>query len=75
MSRDDAVLVAQVPKMQAKLLGAIATTLASAGLAFAEDLVIGVPNCPSVTGTAKVIETVVEANMGLTWNCRPAPTS
>jgi glycine betaine/proline transport system substrate-binding protein len=52
--------------MQSKLLGAIATTLAIASPAFAADLVIGVPNWPSVTVTANVIKAVVEANMGLT---------
>jgi glycine betaine/proline transport system substrate-binding protein len=52
--------------MQTKLLGAIATTLAIASPAFAADLVIGVPNWPSVTVTANVIKAVVEANMGLT---------
>ena len=52
--------------MKTKLLATIATTLAFAGPALAADLVIGVPNWPSVTVTANVIKEVVEKNMGLT---------
>ena len=52
--------------MQTKLLTAIATTLAIASPALAADLVVGVPNWPSVTVTANVIKAVVEANLGLT---------
>ena len=52
--------------MQTKLFGAIATTLAFASPALAADLVVGVPNWPSVTVTANVIKAVVETNMGLT---------
>lgn len=52
--------------MKTKLLATIATTLAFAAPAFAADMVIGVPNWPSVTVTANVIKEVVEKNMGLT---------
>ena len=52
--------------MQTKLLGALAATLAIASPALAADLVVGVPNWPSVTVTANVIKEVVEKNLGLT---------
>ncbi len=52
--------------MHAKLISAIATTLAIASPALAADLVVGVPNWPSVTVTANVIKEIVETNMGMT---------
>ena len=58
--------------MQTKLITAIATTLAIASPALAADLVVGVPNWPSVTVTANVIKAVVEANMGLTVELQTA---
>jgi glycine betaine/proline transport system substrate-binding protein len=51
--------------MKTKLLATIATTLAFAGPTLAADLVIGVPNWPSVTVSANVIKAVVETNLGL----------
>ncbi len=52
--------------MHTKLLAAAATSLAFVNPALAADLVVGVPNWPSVTVTANVIKAVVEKNMGLT---------
>ena len=40
------------------------TTAILAGPAMAADIVIGVPNWPSVTVTAKILETVIEQNLG-----------
>ena len=52
--------------MQVNLLGAIATTLVFTSPVLAADLVVGVPNWPSVTVTANVIKEVIETNMGMT---------
>jgi glycine betaine/proline transport system substrate-binding protein len=51
--------------MQLKIATALATTLAFSAPTFAQDVVVGVPNWPSVTVTANVIKQVVETNMGL----------
>jgi glycine betaine/proline transport system substrate-binding protein len=51
--------------MQLKIATAFATTLAFATPSLAQDVVVGVPNWPSVTVTANVIKQVVETNMGL----------
>ncbi len=52
--------------MKTKLFAAALTTLALTSPALAADLVVGVPNWPSVTVTANVIKAVVEKNLGLT---------
>jgi glycine betaine/proline transport system substrate-binding protein len=52
--------------MHLKLFTALATTLAFAAPSMAADLVVGVPNWPSVTVTANVIKEIVEKNMGMT---------
>ena len=52
--------------MHTKLVAAVVTTLAFTGPALAADLVVGVPNWPSVTVTANVIKAVIEKNMGMT---------
>ena len=52
--------------MKTKFLATVVTTLALTSPALAADLVVGVPNWPSVTVTANVIKAVVEKNMGLT---------
>ncbi len=52
--------------MRTKFLAAVVTTLALTSPALAADLVVGVPNWPSVTVTANVIKAVVEKNLGLT---------
>jgi glycine betaine/proline transport system substrate-binding protein len=51
--------------MQLKIATAFATTLAFATPSLAQDVVVGVPNWPSVTVTANIIKQVVETNMGL----------
>jgi len=43
----------------------IAATMAIAGTAQAADIVIGVPNWPSVNVTANVLKVVLEDNFGL----------
>ena len=52
--------------MHLKLATALATTLAVATPSLAADIVVGVPNWPSVTVTANVIKEIVEKNMGMT---------
>ena len=52
--------------MHLKLATALATTLAVSAPALAADIVVGVPNWPSVTVTANVIKEIVEKNLGLT---------
>jgi glycine betaine/proline transport system substrate-binding protein len=52
--------------MNMKLSTALATGLGLAAPALAADVVVGVPNWPSVTVTAHVIKEIVEKNMGLT---------
>jgi glycine betaine/proline transport system substrate-binding protein len=52
--------------MHIKLATALTTTLALATPALAADIVVGVPNWPSVTVTANVIKEIVEKNMGMT---------
>ncbi len=49
-----------------------ASALGMASPLFAADVVIGVPNWPSVTVTANVIKEVVEKNMGLTVELQTA---
>ena len=50
---------------QLAMAGAVATTMAVSGVAQAADVVIGVPNWPSVRVTAHVLKTVMEENLGL----------
>jgi len=50
-------------KSVAALLSGIALSLA--GPAMAADIVIGVPNWPSVTVTAKILQNAIEQNLGL----------
>ena len=52
--------------MKSKFLTTVVTTLALTSPALAADLIVGVPNWPSVTVTANVIKAVVEKNMGMT---------
>jgi glycine betaine/proline transport system substrate-binding protein len=52
--------------MSHKIATALATTLAFATPTLAADIVVGVPNWPSVTVTANVIKEVIEKNLGLT---------
>ena len=52
--------------MRTKLLSVLVTSVAFASPALAADLVVGVPNWPSVTVTANVIKEVIEKNLGLT---------
>lgn len=52
--------------MRTKLLSALVTSVVFASPALAADLVVGVPNWPSVTVTANVIKEVIEKNLGLT---------
>ena len=52
--------------MRTKLLSVLVTSVAVASPALAADLVVGVPNWPSVTVTANVIKEVIETNLGLT---------
>lgn len=52
--------------MRANLSASVATFFALAAPAMAADVVVGVPNWPSVTVTANVIKQIVETNMGLT---------
>jgi glycine betaine/proline transport system substrate-binding protein len=52
--------------MRTKLLSALATSVVFASPALAADLVVGVPNWPSVTVTANVIKAVIETDLGLT---------
>jgi glycine betaine/proline transport system substrate-binding protein len=52
--------------MQLKIATALVTSLAFTVPAFAADIVVGVPNWPSVTVTANIIKEVVETNLGLT---------
>jgi glycine betaine/proline transport system substrate-binding protein len=52
--------------MRTKLLSALATSVVFASPALAADLVVGVPNWPSVTVTANVIKAVIETHLGLT---------
>jgi glycine betaine/proline transport system substrate-binding protein len=52
--------------MHLKIATALVTTLAFAAPSLAQDVVVGVPNWPSVTVTANVIKEIVEKNMGLT---------
>lgn len=52
--------------MHLKLATALATALAVATPSLAADIVVGVPNWPSVTVTANVIKEIVEKNMGMT---------
>jgi glycine betaine/proline transport system substrate-binding protein len=52
--------------MHLKLATALATTLSVATPLLAQDVVVGVPNWPSVTVTANIIKAVVEQNLGLT---------
>ncbi len=47
------------------MAGAVAATMAVSGVAQAADVVIGVPNWPSVRVTAHVLKTVMEENLGL----------
>ena len=49
--------------MQLKIATALATTLAFSTASFAQDVVVGVPNWPSVTVTANVIKQVVERSL------------
>jgi glycine betaine/proline transport system substrate-binding protein len=51
--------------MKLKIATALATTLAFATPSFAQDVVVGVPNWPSVTVTANVIKELAETKMGL----------
>ena len=51
--------------MHLKIATALVTTLSFSTPSFAQDVVVGVPNWPSVTVTANVIKQVVETNMGL----------
>ncbi len=50
---------------QLAMAGAVAATMAVSGVAQAADVVIGVPNWPSVRVTAHVLKTVMEENLGL----------
>lgn len=52
--------------MNIKLATSLATSLTFAVPAFAADVVVGVPNWPSVTVTANIIKEIVEKNMGMT---------
>ena len=52
--------------MTLKFATALATTLAFASPVLAADIVVGVPNWPSVTVTANIIKEIVEKNLGLT---------
>ena len=47
------------------MAGAVAATMTVSGVAQAADVVIGVPNWPSVRVTAHVLKTVMEQNLGL----------
>jgi glycine betaine/proline transport system substrate-binding protein len=46
-------------------LASTAVSVAAMGAAQAQDLVIGVPNWPSASATANILEQVIEANFGL----------
>ena len=43
----------------------VATSMCASGIAAAADVVIGVPNWPSVAATANVLKVVIEDNLGL----------
>lgn len=58
--------------MQLKIATALATTLALVTPSLAQDVVVGVPNWPSVTVTANIIELIVEQNLGLTVELQTA---
>ncbi len=58
--------------MRTKLLSALVTSVVFTAPALAADLVVGVPNWPSVTVTANVIKAVIETNLGLTVELQTA---